>query len=287
MNPPPKRCLNCGADNLPLAPRCPSCGHDFAGPIAAAPQAPIQPDPPVVAYCATCGAKVLPGAGFCSTCGTAVGTASSKAASPKADRAGLAVSPIALVGGALVVLLIAAAVLALGNQTGGQHPIADVTASPTRSAAPAPTATPGTDLAVTACRLIGDLTAAQNDNIVPMVSLISFWTAGPSIPVGPEPRARAAAYAAAVMQVIARNAAAVGSLRSSERPQLVADIARAYSSYGSGLAALAPAFKNSNTYDSIDALKSGLQQIGDGRTALDDANAQLGLMIAAGSANCP
>ena len=223
-----------------------------------------------------------------------MGATTRPVATPGASRGGSALSPTTLVGGAIVVLLAVVVALAIVNLTGGhQAAVANVTPSPslhatsTPTLTPTPTGTPGTEFAGTACRLVSDLTAAHNDDVVPIVQLITAWTTAPSIPVGPEPRGRAAAWDAAAAQVVSRNSAVAGSLRSADHPQLVADIARAYSTYGSGLAVLAPAFNNSNTYDSLSAFQTGMQQLADGKASLDDAHSQLELLTAAGSANCP
>ena len=146
LNPPPKRCAKCGADNLPLAPRCASCGQDFVGQLAVAP--PAITDAPAGAYCATCGARLVAGAAFCSTCGTATGAVPGKGAS--VDRPGVIIPPVALVGGALAVLLVAVAVVAFGSLTGGQRATSDPSPSPSRAVTAAPSAPPADTFAATA-----------------------------------------------------------------------------------------------------------------------------------------
>jgi hypothetical protein len=283
LNPPPKRCAKCGADNLPLAPRCASCGQDFVGQWAVAP--PAITDAPAGAYCATCGARLVAGAAFCSTCGTATGAVPGKGAS--VDRPGVIIPPVALVGGALAVLLVAVAVVAFGSLTGGQRAISDPSPSPSRAVTPAPSAPPADTFAATACRLTGDLTTAQNEHIIPLAGMLGDWVAGLSIPVGQDARDRARAHATAAAQILSRNASTVGSLRSAANPELVVDIVKAYEGYAAGLQTLAPIFQNSNTADSLSQIVSGTQQLNAAKAALDDANSKLDLMMAAGAANCP
>jgi hypothetical protein len=284
LNPPPKRCATCGADNLPLAPRCASCGQDFLGQAAVAPP-PANTDAPAGAYCATCGAKLVAGAAFCSTCGTVTGAVPGKA-SPRVDRPGVIIPPVALAGGALAVLLVAVAVVAFGSLSGGQRGASDPSPAPSVAVTAAPSAPPADTFAATACRLTDDLTTAQNEHVVPLAGMLGDWVAGLSIPVGQDARDRARAHATAVAQILSRNASTVGSLRSAANPELVVDIVKAYEGYAAGLQTLAPIFQNSNTADSLTQIVSGTQQLNAAKTALDDANSKLDLMMAAGTANC-
>ena len=288
LNPPPKRCAKCGADNLPFAAQCASCSHDFEAPLRLRRRCHANRQL-ACGYCATCGAGSAGAVLLCLWygCGRNHSSGGDGRSQPwrvghvANDSRGRRHRGLARRGGGL------------GDcepDRGHQAAVANVTPSPSLSATftptLTPTGTPGTEFAGTACRLVSDLTAAHNDDVVPIVQLITGWTTSPSIPVGPEPRGRAAAWDAAAAQVVSRNGAVAGSLRSADHPQLVADIARAYSSYGSA-SRRSRQHSTTRTLTSLSAFQTGMQQLADGKAALDDAQSQLELLTAAGSANCP
>ena len=143
--------------------------------------------------------------------------------------------------------------------------------------------TPVPDFTAIACRLTGDLNTMQKDHIQPLARMLGDWVAHLGQRIPPDQTQAALRHATAAAQIIAKDASTVRSLRSASNPRLVVDITKAFEGYAAGLSTLAPVLEDHRHVFQFSAIATAEARMNAGKTALADADNELGLIVPAGA----